>query len=133
MVTHENVNSTAMPVRARKKHMVLFVIACILLGGTVFCTVSFWGIMEPVESSGAVESQLPGGEIVAGLLVAAAFALAKLILLVGFFFCWGGGQVISALLAMNKEDKPRWMWVASLVLAWVNVACAAAVISIWLF
>ena len=132
MNTHMNLSGGMPPVRAQKKHIALFVIACILLVGTVFCTLAFREIMEPIEPSGSVESQLPGGEIVAGLAIMAAYTVAKMILLVGFFICWGGGQVISALLSMNKEDKPRWLWVSSLVLAWVNVACVAAMIGIGL-
>ena len=100
MDTHDNLP----PVKVKRSHIVLFVIACILLVGTVFCTLAFREIMEPIEPSGSVESQLPGGEIVAGLVIMAAYTVAKMILLVGFFICWGGGQVISALLSMNKED-----------------------------
>ena len=132
MDTHEILTPMGTSVKAQKKHIVLFVISCILLVGTVFCTLAFREIMEPIEPSGSVESQLPGGEIVAGLAIMAAYTVAKMILLVGFFICWGGGQVISALLAMSKVDKPRWLWVSSLVLAWVNVACVAAMIGIGL-
>ena len=132
MNTHMNLSGGMPPVRAQKKHIALFVIACILLVGTVFCNLAFREIMEPIDTSESVESPLPGGEIVAGLAIMAAYTVAKMILLVGFFICWGGGQVISALLAMNKEDKPRWLWVSSLVLAWVNVACVAAMIGIGL-
>ena len=132
MDTHEILTPMGTSVKAQKTHIVLFVIACILLVGTVFCTLAFREIMEPIEPSGSVESQLPGGEIVAGLAIMAAYTVAKMILLVGFFICWGGGQVISALLAMSKVDKPRWLWVSSLVLAWVNVACVAAMIGIGL-
>ena len=130
MDTHEILTPMGTSVKAQKKHIALFVIACILLVGTVFCTLAFREIMEPIEPSGSVESPLPGGEIVAGMAIMAAYTVAKMILLVGFFICWGGGQVISALLAMNKEDKPRWLWVSSLVLAWVNVACVAVMIGI---
>lgn len=130
MDTHEILTPMGTSVKTQKKHIVLFVITCILLVGTVFCTLAFREIMEPIEPSGSVESQLPGGEIVAGLAIMAAYTVAKMILLVGFFICWGGGQVISALLSMNKEDKPRWLWISSLVLAWVNVACVAAMIGI---
>ena len=133
MDTHEILTPMGTSVKAQKKHIVLFVIACILLVGTVFCTLAFREIMEPIDTSESVESPLPGGEIVAGLAIMAAYTLAKLILLVGFFICWGGGQVISALLAMSKGDKPRWLWVASLVLAWVNVACVAVMIGIGFF
>ena len=132
MDTHEILTPMGTSVKAQKKHIVLFVIACILLVGTVFCTLAFREIMEPIDTSESVESPLPGGEIVAGLAIMAAYTVAKMILLVGFFICWGGGQVISALLSMNKEDKPRWLWVSSLVLAWVNVACVAVMIGIGL-
>ena len=128
MDTHDNLP----PVKAKRSHIVLFVIACILLVGTVFCTLAFREIMEPIDTSESVESPLPGGEIVAGLAIMAAYTLAKMILLVGFFICWGGGQVISSLLAMSKGGKPRWLWVSSLVLAWVNVACVAFMIGIGL-
>ena len=41
MNTHMNLSGGMPPVRAQKKHIALFVIACILLVGTVFCTLAF--------------------------------------------------------------------------------------------
>ena len=131
MDTHENLTMENAPVRAQRKHIVLFVIACVLMAGMLSCLVEFAELRayEPPEES--VESQLPGGEILAGVVVAAAFALAEVMTVGGFAVCCVGGGVISALLAMDKKNKPTWLWVASLALAAANGAALVVMAGIW--
>ena len=120
------------PVKAERKHIVLFVVACVLLAGTLSSLIGFAELrMQPAPPSGSVESQLPGGEILAGALVAAAYALAEVMTVGGFAVCWVGGGVISVLLAIDRKNKPRWLWVASLVLATAHVAALAVMMGVW--
>lgn len=134
MDIHENLTMENAPARAQRKHVVLFVIACVMMAGLLFFFLP--ALLElltetPSAPSESVESQLPGGEVLAGVLVAAAYAMADLILLVGFGLCWGLGQVVSALLAMDKRNKPRWLWAASLALAVANGAVLVVMAGIW--
>ncbi len=116
------------PVKAQTKHIVLFVIACVLLAGTLLCLYGF-ADLAMISDEPIVDAQLPGGEFFLGLmLLLAGYAVVS-----GFAVCWGGGQVISALLAMDKGNKPRWLWVASLALTIVNVICLAFMLGIWIW
>ena len=133
MDMNENLNQVVPPVKAKKKHIVLFVIACVLMAGMLSCLVEFAELRayEPPEES--VESQLPGGEILAGVVAAAAFALAEAMMVGGFAVCCVGGGVISALLAMDRKNKPKWLWISSLALAVTNGAALAVMAGIWFF
>ncbi len=120
------------PIKARKKHIVLFVVACVLLVGLICCLLAPAGFSsssgQPARPSEPGEPQLPGGELLAGLILGYAMMVAWLVLTVGFVLCWGGGQVISALLAMDKTNKPRWLWIASLVTTAVFLGLAVGMI-----
>ena len=130
MDTYEFSTPTAPPVRAKKKHIVLFVIACVLLAGALFwayALISMW--LAPPQMDAPAEEYGPLG-IMAMLMAGAAYGLALVISLLSFGLTWGGGQVISALLAMEKRDKPRGLWLASLVIAWIHAAVALCVIGV---
>ena len=132
MDLNENLNQVVPPVKAEKKHIVLFVIACVLMAGMLSCLVEFAELRayEPPEES--VESQLPGGEILAGVVTAAAFALAEAMMVGGFAVCCVGGGVISALLAMDRKNKPKWLWGASLGLVILFGLIAVGLIAVWI-
>jgi hypothetical protein len=132
MDMNENLNQVVPPVKAKKKHIVLFVIACVLMAGMLSCLVEFAELRayEPPEES--VESQLPGGEILAGVVTAAAFALAEAMMVGGFAVCCVGGGVISALLAMDRKNKPKWLWGASLGLVILFGLIAAGLAAVWI-
>ena len=130
MDMNENLNQVVPPVKAKKKHIVLFVIACVLMAGMLSCLVEFAELRayEPPEES--VESQLPGGEILAGVVTAAAFALAEAMMVGGFAVCCVGGGVISALLAMDRKNKPKWLWISSLALAGAYLALLVVLVAV---
>ena len=132
MDMNENLNQVVPPVKAKKKHIVLFMIACVLMAGMLSCLVEFAELRayEPPEES--VESQLPGGEILAGVVTAAAFVLAEAMMVGGFAVCCVGGGVISALLAMERENKPKWLWGASLGLVILFGLIAVGLIAVWI-
>ena len=121
-----NPTQPSIPVKAQTKHIVLFVVACIFLVGAL-ASLSFPAIlMPPVElpsdSSEPVDEPLPGAIIIGVMVMGMAYAFVGFVAMVIFFICWGGGQVISALLAMDRQNTPKWLWVASLVLALVYLA-----------
>ena len=130
MDTNENLSQNLPPVRARKKHTVMLVTACVLLAGALVCgcmmvslRVSPPGWEDPGEEYGPLGSM-------AWLLSEAVYALMTLIVTFLFGIFWAGGQVISTLLAMEKRNKPRGLWIASLVIALVYAALILCVVGI---
>ena len=122
------------PKRAKTKHVVLFVIACVLLAGALFWAfiLASMQIAPPrMEGSleGTAEEYGPVG-ILGALAAGAVYGLLTLLSMLFFGISWGGGQVISALLAMEKRDKPRWLWMSSRVVAFVNLGLVLALVGI---
>lgn len=103
----------------KKSHIILLVIACMLLVATLLCVREFTDLVR-LANDPLDDAQLPGAEFFVGigLLLVGYYVFAC------FFFCWSGGQVISGFLVSVKEDKPRWLWVVSLILTVLNAACA---------
>ena len=100
------------PVKAKRKHIVLFVIACVLL---VVSAVLACFLMAAYLDPPQVET--PEGDplaIGALLLAGAAYGMAMLIAQALFVINWLCGMVIMALLAMERRNKPKWLWGASL-------------------
>ena len=116
--------------KAKVKHIVLFVVACVLLAGALFwafALISLW--LAPPQVDAPVEEYGPLG-ILGVALVGAAYGLASLMGMLFFGISWGGGQVISLLLAMEKRNKPRRLWIASQILAYAHGAVLLAMIGI---
>ena len=112
MDMNENLNQVVPPVKAEKKHIVLFVIACVLL---VVSAVLAWFLMAAYLDPPQVET--PEGDPLAMgalLLAGAAYGMAMLIAHALFVINWLCGMVIMALLAMERRNKPKWLWGASL-------------------
>jgi high-affinity Fe2+/Pb2+ permease len=61
------------------------------------------------------------------LLAGVAYGMAMLIAQGLFVINWLCGTVIMALLAMERGNKPRWLWVASLTVALVSLLPAVMV------
>ncbi len=135
-----NMTPSTPPVKAQTKHIVLFVVACVLL------VLGLLILLLPTElssdlgnTSDSTNTGLPGGELIVFMVVAAAMAFVG-ILVFGFVAtCWGIGLILAARLAMNKTDKPKWLWIASYVLTTVYAVLIAVVIVpvvvklIWVF
>ena len=116
--------------KARVKQIVLFVVACVLLAGALFwafALISLW--LAPPQVDAPVEEYGPLG-ILGVAVVGAAYGLASLMGMLFFGISWGGGQIISLLLAMEKGNKPRRLWVASQILAYAHGAVLLAMIGI---
>jgi hypothetical protein len=113
------------PVKAEKKHIVLFVIACVLL---VVSTVLACFLMAVHLDPPQVET--PEGDplaIGALLLAGVAYGMAVLMAQALFVINWLGGMVIMTLLAMERGNKPKRLWVASLTVALVSLLPAVIV------
>jgi hypothetical protein len=113
------------PVKAEKKHIVLFVIACVLLVvSAVLACFLMAAYLDPPQVGDPEGDPLAIGAL---LLVGAAYGIAVLIALALFVINWLCGMVIMALLVMERGNKPRWLWVASLTVALVGLLPAVTV------
>ena len=112
MDMNENQNQALPSVKAEKKHIVLFVIACVLLVVASRCACFMLStVLEPLQVGDPEGDPLATGAV---LLVGMAYVVAMGIVRIVFFVSWPTGAVIMVLLAVNRGNKPKWLWVASL-------------------
>lgn len=112
MDMNENLNQVVPPVKAEKKHIVLFVIACVLLVvSAVLACFLMAAYLDPPQVETPEGDSLAMGAL---LLAGAAYGMAMLIAHALFVINWLCGMVIMALLAMERRNKPKWLWGASL-------------------
>ncbi len=112
MDMNENLNQVVPPVKAERKHIVLFVIACVLLVVASLCACFMLStVLDPLQLADPEGDPLATGAV---LLVGMAYVVAMGIVRIVFFVSWPTGAVIMVLLAVNRGNKPKWLWVASL-------------------
>ena len=100
------------PIKAEKKHIVLFVIACVLLVVSAVLACFLMAVhLDPPQVETPEGDPLAIGAL---LLAGVAYGMAMLIALALFVINWLCGMVIMALLAMERRNKPKWLWGASL-------------------
>ena len=100
------------PIKAKKKHIVLFVIACVLLVIATLCACFMLStVLDPLQLGDPEGDPLATGAV---LLVGMAYVVAMGIVRIVFFVSWLTGAVIMVLLAVNRGNKPKWLWAASL-------------------
>jgi hypothetical protein len=125
MDTNENLNRIMPPVKAEKKHIVLFVIACVLLAvSAVLAFFLFSAHLDPPQVETPEGDPLAIGAL---LLAGVAYGMAVLMAQALFVINWLGGMVIMTLLAMERGNKPKRLWVASLTVALVSLLPAVIV------
>ena len=108
----EHSNQVLPPVKAEKKHIVLFVIACVLLVIATLCACFMLStVLDPLQLGDPAGDPLATGAV---LLVGMAYVVVMGIVRIVFFVSWLTGAVIMVLLAVNRGNKPKWLWVASL-------------------
>ena len=100
------------PIKAKKKHIALFVIACVLLVIATLCACFMLStVLDPLQLGDPEGDPLATGAV---LLVGMAYVVAMGIVRIVFFVSWPTGAVIMVLLAVNRGNKPKRLWVASL-------------------
>ncbi len=114
----KQVTAPETPVRVQKKHIVLFLISCVILVVSVsglILSISWLQntVTSPPEPS---EPLLPGEAILTALIAALAYVMAAVAVLIICTFAWGIGMILAASLAFKKQDKPKWLWICSCIL-----------------
>ncbi len=120
----EQLTSAKPKIRAQKKHVALFVSACVILVvsilGLVLALTSLQDGMPTLpQSPGSSDAALPGAEILGVFIILFAYVMATTLILLVCAFAWGLGMLLSARLAFNKHDKPKWLWICSCILTTV--------------
>ena len=125
MDQNEKMDLTVPPVKAEKKHIALFVIACVLLAvSAVLALFLFSAHLDPPLVGNPEGDPLATGAL---LLAGAAYGMAVLIALALFVVNWLCGTVIMVLLVMERRNKPKWLWAASLTVALIGLLPAVTV------
>ena len=113
------------PIKAKKKHIVLFVIACVLLVIATLCACFMLStVLDPLQLGDPEGDPLATGAV---LLVGMAYVVVMGIVRIVFFVSWPTGAVIMVLLAVNRGNKPKWLWAASLAGALFSLLPAVTV------
>ncbi len=119
-------------IAVKKRHIVLLILSCVCL------LITLSGARDLVESFLLSDAPAPPSDDGTGMgwfgvfLGEALRGFALFVLLAALIPCWGLGIVITVLMTMNKQDKPKWLWVASLGLAVVFGVIATGVIAVWI-
>ncbi len=115
----------------KKRHVVLLILSCVLL------LISLSGAWDLAEVFLLPDAPTPPSDQGTGMGWFGVFlgevlrGFGLFVLLAAVIPCWGLGTVIAVLLTMNKQDKPKWLWVASLVLALVYLAAMLVMLALW--
>lgn len=112
-------------IQAQKKHVILLIISCVILVASMIGMIVF--LSSDPEPPAAGDEQSLGYLFVAlASILTKVFTIILVILLCGF--AWGVGLLLSAGLAFHKQDKPRWLWICSVILTSIFALLVLAVL-----
>lgn len=107
------------PVKAEKKHIVMFVIACILLAGILLFLSLPTGMETPEVSDGPADPYVVVGGFV---YMIGRYLIAAFLVFVGVLTAWVVGLVLAVKLARRRAALPKGLWIASLALVGAYLA-----------
>ena len=107
-------NSVTYSSKATANDIVMFAFACIILISAIAFLALPTGF--DIKNNEAGNAGFPGGEIIAGLVMAFAVVIEGIVRMVIACICCGIGLMLSAKLAFKKKDIPRWLHISSIVL-----------------
>ena len=107
-------NSVTYSSKATANDIVMFAFACIILISAIAFLALPTGF--DIKNNEAGNAGFPGGEIIAGFVMAFAVVIEGIVRMVIACICCGIGLMLSAKLAFKKKDIPRWLHISSIVL-----------------
>ena len=107
-------NSVTYSSKATANDFVMFAFACIILISAIAFLALPTGF--DIKNNEAGNAGFPGGEIIAGFVMAFAVVIEGIVRMVIACICCGIGLMLSAKLAFKKKDIPRWLHISSIVL-----------------
>lgn len=125
-------HSVDLPVKVQKKHVVLLILSRVLVLFSLLGALDLLEILlRPVDPSppadGGTGMDWPGA-----LLGEAVQGFTLFVLLAAWIPCLCMGAILAVLLVMNRNDKPGWLWTASLGLAIAFGLIAAGTLVAWI-
>ena len=116
-------NSVTYSSKATANDIVMFAFACVILISAITFLALPTGF--DIKNNEAGNAGLPGGEIIAGFVMAFAAVIEGIARMVIACICCGIGLMLSAKLAFKKKDIPRWLHISSIALTAVySLLCA---------
>ena len=127
MDVNENLKQVLPPVKAERKHIVMFVVACVLLAG-ILLFLSLPTGMEALEvSDGPVDPYAAVGGFV---YMIGRYLMVAFLVFVGVLTAWIVGLVLAVKLARRRAVLPKGLWVASLALVGAYLAFLVVLIAV---
>ena len=103
--------------KAKKKHVILFIISCVLLVASVAgLIVAFVQLRNQVPAQPS-EPMEPIEALITAGLTAFVYVMVMVLILLICAFIWGIGLLVSAYLAFRKQEVPRPLWICSVILS----------------
>ena len=126
MDVNENLKQVLPPVKAEKKHIVLFVIACVLLAGILLFLSLPTGMEAPEVSDGPVDPYVAVGGFV---YMIGRYLIAAFLVFVGVLTAWIVGLVLAVKLARRRAALPKGLWIAAVVLTGLYLLLLAVLVA----
>jgi hypothetical protein len=127
MDTNEKLDRIMPPVKAERKHIAMFVVACVLLAGILLFLSLPTGMEAPEVSDGPADPYV----LVGGFLyLVGRYLIAAFLVLVGVLTAWIVGLVLAVKLARRRAALPKGLWVASLSLVGAYLALLVVLVAV---
>ena len=126
MDVNENLNQVSPPVKAGRKHVAMFVVACVLLAGILLFLSLPTGMAALEVSDGPVDPYAAVGGLL--YLVGRYMMMAFLVLAV-VLPAWIVGLVLAVKLARRRAALPKGLWIAAVVLTGLYLLLLAVLVA----
>ena len=126
MDVNENLNQVSPPVKAGRKHVAMFVVACVLLAGILLFLSLPTGMEAPEVSDGPADPYVLVGGFV--YMIGRYMMMAFLVLAV-VLPAWIVGLVLAVKLARRRAALPKGLWIASVVLTGLYLLLLAVLVA----
>ena len=126
MDRNERMDLTVSPVKAQKKHIVMFVVACVLLAGILLFLSLPTGMEAPEVSDGPVDPYVAVGGL---LYMIGRYLMVAFLVLAGVLTAWIVGLVLAVKLARRRAVLPKGLWIAAVVLTGLYLLLLAVLVA----
>ena len=121
------VSAGTLPIRAGRKHVAMFVVACVLLAGILLFLSLPTGMGAPEVSDGPADPLV----LVGGFMyMIGQYLIAAFLVFVGVLTAWIVGLVLAVKLARRRAALPKGLWVASLSLVGAYLALLVVLVAV---
>ena len=120
------VSAGTLPIRAGRKHVAMFVVACVLLAGILLFLSLPTGMEAPEVSDGPADPYVVVGGFV---YMIGRYLIAAFLVLAGVLTAWIVGLVLAVKLARRRAALPKGLWIAAVVLTGLYLLLLAVLVA----